>query len=852
MSARAFSPRRWAWREGRGALPRFRLFLACLALGVAAIALIGLLRASFEAGLQSEGATLLGGDAAITLTYRRASAEERAFLERAALDLSEVITFRSMVTRGADGALAQVKAVDGLYPLKGALRLAPDISLDQALAADPAGLPGAVLAPELAARLGLELGESFTLGTQNFRFTARIEGEPDSASSGFALAPRVIVNSAALAQSGLLSPGALFDSTYRLALPEGAPPSALSALKAAFEAAFPESGMRWADKRRAAPGLERFLDRTADFLVLVGLSGLAVGGLGIQAAMRGYLAEKMRGIATLKSLGAPAGLIFRLYFWQMGGLALLGIGLGLGLAAFGLLALGPLIAPFLPFPLALTLQPAPLLEAAFYGLVTVVLFTLLPLARAEALRPAALYRGEAGAGRLRPLRLWQLAAVIAFGLGGALAFSGAWGLALGTLAGLCGALLGLWLAALGLRRLAALGARRLARRPGGRGRLALRLALGGLAAERAETGASLMALGLCLTVLATLGQIDANLRRAIAEDLPARAPSFFVLDIRADQIADFTTRFGADPRVETLESAPMLRGVIKAINGRPAREVAGDHWVLRGDRGLTYAEAPPPGTTLTEGAWWPLDYAGAPQVSFAAEEAAELGLRLGDHLILNVLGRDLEAEVTSFRAVDFRSARIGFVMVLNAAALRGAPHGHIATLYANPAEDAGLLRDVIAAFPNVTLINLREAAAKVAEAAGAIARATALAASTTLAIGLLVLVATAAAAIAARRREAALFKALGADRRFVFAVLALRAGVLGLVAGGIALGLSALAAFVTLNVVMEAEYVPLLAPALGVLALGVLVSLAATLAFAWPVLAARPAAVLRASEEVLA
>lgn len=852
MSGPGLSAWRWAWREGRGALPRFRLFLACLALGVAAIALIGLLRAGFEAGLQSEGATLLGGDAEITLTYRRASAEERAFLEKAAVALSEVITFRSMATAGGEGALTQVKAVDGLYPLKGTLRLAPDIPLAAALATDASGLPGAVVAPELAARLGLDIGARFSLGTQSFRLTALIAAEPDSASGGFALAPRTIVQTEALAQSGLLTPGALFDSAYRLTLPEGAPVSALSALRAAFEQAFPESGLRWADKRRAAPGLERFLDRTASFLVLVGLSGLAVGGLGIQAAVRGYLAEKTRVIATLKSLGAGAGLIFRLYLWQVGGLALLGVVLGLLLAGLALALVGPLISPLLPFPLALTLRPAPLAEAAFYGLVAALLFTLWPLAKAEALRPAALYRGEGGQGRPRARRMWQIGGLAAFGLGGAVALSGAWGLALGTLAGLCAALFGLWLAALGLRRAAAFWARRLARHSGGRGRLALRLALGGLASERAETGATLMALGLCLTVLAAIGQIDANLRRAIAEDLPARAPSFFVLDIRADQITDFVARLGADPRIETLESAPMLRGVIREINGRPAREVAGDHWVLRGDRGLTYAESPPPGTTLTAGRWWPADYEGPPQVSFAAEEAAELGLRLGDRLTLNVLGRDLEAEITSFRAVEFRSARIGFVMVLNAAALRAAPHGHIATLYADPAEDAGLLRDVIAAFPNVTMINLREASAKVAEAAGAIARATGIAASATLAIGLLVLIATAAAAVAARRREAALFKTLGAGRRFVLAVLVLRAGLLGLVAGGIALALSGLGAFVVLHFVMDAAYVPLLGPALGVLALGLVVSLAATLAFAWPVLSARPATILRTSEEALA
>jgi putative ABC transport system permease protein len=203
-----------------------------------------------------------------------------------------------------------------------------------------------------------------------------------------------------------------------------------------------------------------------------------------------------------------------------------------------------------------------------------------------------------------------------------------------------------------------------------------------------------LSLGLGLSVLAAVGQIDGNLRAAISRDLPDRAPSFFFVDIQKDQMAGFLDRIESDPQVNRVESAPMLRGVISRINGRPAREVAGDHWVVRGDRGITYSATLPETTRLTEGAWWPEDYDGPPLMSFAAEEAAEMGLELGDEITVNILGRDITATLTSFREVDFSSAGMGFVTALNPASVEGAPHTFIATVYADADAEAAILRDI--------------------------------------------------------------------------------------------------------------------------------------------------------------
>ncbi len=358
----------------------------------------------------------------------------------------------------------------------------------------------------------------------------------------------------------------------------------------------------------------------------------------------------------------------------------------------------------------------------------------------------------------------------------------------------------------------------------------------------------ILSLGLGLSVLAAIGQIDANLRAAIDTDLPKVAPTYFFVDIQPDQIDGFRKRLADDPTVSRTDAAPMLRGIITKINGQDARKVAGDHWVLQGDRGVTYSEDPPPNTTITAGKWWPKDYTGDPQISFAAEEAAEIGLKLGDRLTVNVLGRDIEAAITSFREVKFETAGIGFVMSMNPSALAGAPHSWIATVYAQPEGEAAILRDLSDAYPNITAIRVRDAIDRVAEALGAIARATAIAAGVTLLTGVVVLIGAAAAGERARVYEAAVMKTLGASRATILCSFALRAGMMGAAAGAVAIVAGALAGWAVMHFVMEAPYRFEPVSALVIVIGGALATLLAGLAFALRPLAARPAQVLRARD----
>lgn len=835
---------KFARRELRGGLRGFRIFLACLALGVAAIATVGSVRTSIEAGLEREGSALLGGDAELDFTYRFATSQERAWMSDTALAVSEIADFRSMVVVGdgdtTERGLTQIKAVDDLYPLVGTVELAPDIPLATALE-DHNGLPSGVMERVLADRLGLQVGDTFRLGTQSFHLSALLIREPDNAGGSFSMGPRTIVRTPSLENSSLLVSGSIFSTKYRLKLPEG---TDLAALETEAAAQFQGTGVRWTDARNGAPRVARFVQRLGSFLVLVGLSGLAVGGVGVSSAVRSYMASKTSVIATLRTLGAERTTIFQTYFLQIGILSLLGVSIGVFVGGLVPLLVAPLIESRLPIPAQFAIYPKPLFEAALYGVLTAFLFTLWPLARAGDIRAATLFRDALSSGRKLPAARYLImtAAALALLLAVAGWFSGSWWLTLWTAGGIAGALVLLSGAAVLIRILSRRGGKL------ARGAPRLRWALAAIADPREGAASVVLSLGLGLSVLAAVGQIDGNLRNAISGNLPDIAPSYFFVDIQKDQIDGYTERLQSDPAVERIQSAPMMRGVVTAINGRPAREVAGDHWVVRGDRGITYAGAMPKDTKLTAGEWWAEDYTGPPLISFAAEEAEEIGLDLGDTLTINILGRDIIGTIASFREVDFSTAGIGFILTLNPAALSGAPHSFISTVYAEEEAEAQILRDLSTAYPNITAIRVRDAIDRVADMLSGLAAATSYGAAATLLTGLLVLFGAASAGTTARSYEAAILKTLGVTRRSIFISFALRSALLGLLAGSVALAAGIAGGWAVSTYIMETEFSIIWPSALAIIGGGILATLLASLAFAWGPVNATPARVLRAKE----
>lgn len=845
----------FARRDLRGGLARFRVFLICLALGAAVVASVGSVVSAIRASLEAEAQTLLGGDVEIELTYRFASPEERAAFD-AAGRVSEIVDFRSMVR--SDGAeprtsLAQAKVVDAAYPLYGAIGLEPAMPLDQALAENAAGVPGAVAEQALLTQLDVGVGDRLRFGGKVFELRAVIAAEPDRAASGVGFGPRLMVSRAALENSQLAQPGMLFETEYRLRLD---PEQDLEALRDQLTAAFPEAGWRWRDRRNGAPGVERLTERIGAFLTLVGLAALAVGGVGVAASVRSYLDGKTDTIATLKTLGAEARLIQRIYLLQVGALAALGVAAGVIVGSALPLLAQPWIVASLPVKAEFGLYARPMVEAAAYSGLTALLFSLPPLLRTRDIRAAALFRDVAAPtrGRLRWTGIAILAALVAALTAAAVGFTGQTRLALGFIGGVAAAMLALALAAMAI----AAAARRAAR--AARGRLTLRLALsdvGGTGpAGASETRSAVLALGLGLTVLTAIGLVDVNLRNLVSQQLPERAPEYFVIDIRNDDLDGFKRLVGGLPGVGRIETAPMLRGVITAINDMSAEEwraqgnvQEGYGWVLRGDRGVSYAAEPSERTEITAGEWWPADHDGQSQVSFSDEHGRGIGLSLGDRITVNVLGRSFTARVTSFRTVEFmRDGGINFLMVFDPATLRGAPHVHLATLYGAEQTPGGWLREIADAYPTVTAIRVRDVLSRAESAVRQIAAAARIAAAATLATGLAVLIGAAAAAQRRQIYDAAILKTLGATRAELVAAMTLRSALLGLAAGVVALGAGSAAAWAVMRFVMEADFVFDAATAGLIIAGGVGATLVTGALFAMGPLSARPARVLRARE----
>lgn len=830
---------RFARRELRGGLKGFRIFLACLALGVAAIAGVGSLAAGLAAGLAADGRALLGGDIELRLVHRAANPGERAWLA-ARGRVSETAQMRAMA-RAVDGdapTLIELKAVDRAYPLYGAVDLLPAMPL--AVALEPRdGLWGAAVEESLLRRLDLKLGDSIRVGEGRFELRAIIAREPDRATEGLTLGPRVLVDAGGLSTTGLIVPGSLVHYHYRVALPPGADAAAAAAAAADQHK---DTGWRVRDWRNGNPGLRQFIDRIGIFLVLIGLASLLVGGVGVANAVRSYLDGKVPVIATLKCLGAPGSFVFQVYLTQVLLLAIGGIAAGLVVGAALPMGLAGLLSGVLPIPFRAGLYAWPLALAAGYGLLVGLAFALWPLARAREVMPAALFRDL-----VAPVRRWPRPGYVAATIAAFVA------LAVIAIATTDERRFAVWFVVGAVASFVAFGAlaaavaavtRRL-RRPK---RPYLRLALANLYRPGSATASVMLSLGLGLALLATVALIQGNLTAQVRERLPEQAPAFFFVDIQPDQVGEFGRIAAELPGVGTIKRVPSLRGRIVEVNGIPADQAPvtpEQRWVLRGDRGLTYSARLPENSRLVVGDWWPENYQGPPLVSLEAGAAHGLGLNLGDRITVNVLGRDIEARIASLRQVEWGSLDLNFVLVFSPGLLEAAPHTFIATVMAEAGAEDLLLRAITDRFPNITAIRIRDVLQQVNGLLEDIGRAVRAATGVTLLAGVLVLGGAIIAGHRRRVREAVLLKVLGATRTDVLKAYVVEYALIGGVTAVVAAAIGWTAAWLVLTQVMGAAWIALPATLVGTVAVGVLLTLAVGLAGTWRALSQRPAPVLR-------
>jgi putative ABC transport system permease protein len=843
-------PLRYALRELRGGLRGFYVFIACIALGSMAIAGVGSVAASLASGLARQGQVILGGDLAFDLVQREASPQELSFLQSRGA-VSSIATMRAM-TRAASGdaALAELKAVDAAYPLFGAIALDPPGPLDAALAQRD-GAYGAVADPTLLTRLNVKQGDRLTIGGAAFEIRAAIRGEPDKLAGGIGFGPRLLVGQAGLRATGLLQPGSLVHWHYRLRLPgNDTTDAAAQTVSAQARQTFPQAGWDIRTRSRATPRLEREVERFTQFLTIVGLTALLVGGVGVANAVKSHLDRRRDTIATMKALGASGARVFAVYLTQV--LLLAGIGglIGMALGAALPYAVHWTFGRLIPLPIDPAVHASELVLALVYGLLTALAFALWPLGRAHDVAVGALFRDAVAPLPRRPRAIYMaltaaavatltvLAVLLAYDRRVALVY-------VGTAA-----------AVFLLLRLVATLLMAIARRAPRPQSTVLRMAVANIHRPGALTPTIVLSLGLGIALLVTVIEIDGNLRRQFSAELPAKAPAFYFLDIPSTDAQRFNDFLRVQAPQAKLEEVPMLRGRIIAAHGvradkiKPSEDAA---WVLQSDRGITYADKVPQGSRLVEGAWWQPGYEGPPLVSFEKRIADGLGLKLGDEVVVNVLGRDIIARIANMRLVDWQSLSINFVMVFSPNAFRSAPHSRLASLTypsggdptQNAAQEGALIAAAAKDFPMVTTLRVKDAL----EAIGAVVSNLVLAVDGASAITLIAAALVLGGALAAGHRhrvyDAVILKTLGATRARLIGAYAIEYLLLGSATALFGVLSGSLAAWLIVSDLMHLGFswlpLPALAAAAGAVAVTVVLGLIGT----FSALGQKPASVLR-------
>ena len=831
---------RFAARELRGGVRGFRIFLACLALGVAAIAAAGSTAEAFRRGLASHASEILGGDLAFSVRQRGFNPAEQAILSRAGQVSYSVASMAMAQAPSGERRLIELRGVNETYPLAGKVTLKGAPSL-QAAIAPTGGVAGAVVEQSLLDKLHMKVGDSFLAGNMPLQVRGVLLEEPDRLSRGFALGPRVITNLGAVQRGGFMAPGLPFGETARVQLPPGTP------LAAAKQDLHRKLGglIRIRDREDAAPGIHRLIDQLEYFLGFIGLASLVAGGLGVFGAVSAYLEARKPVIATLKALGAEGQLVRDIYLIQIGLLAALGVAIGLAVGAAAPLVMGEIVKDSLPIPALFAVYPMPLLKAAAFGLLSAAAFSLAPLGRARSTPPASLFRSDlSGTFKIGPEIVGAVLA--AAGLAAMAVATAPTPLAAGfMIAGVAVSFGLLW--ALGW------GSAVLAGKARGGARGALRIGLANLAGPHSAARTASPAIGLGVALLAAVVLIQSALLNQVAEVAPRTAPALVFTDIPGDRPAEFDAAvrrgFGVPLTSKNYLREPFVTGRITRVRGEPvdvAKIDRSDRWAYDSDISMSAIGPEPEGAGIEDGRWWPATYAGPAQVAMDVDVARGERIKVGDQITLSVLGADIDAKVAVLRKVDFGGFGASFPLVITPSAMEGANLRQVAIAKATKAQEAAVIRELGHSFPTVNVISVREQLEAATVLFDRLALAVRGAAAVAALAGLLVLTGAIAARARARTREAAILKVLGASRAQILSAYVLEYGAVGVIAGtaGVALGYAA--AWPVVVKVFHAKWSMDWAGLLALLAAAALVAATGGLLAAFQALSKRPAPALRA------
>jgi putative ABC transport system permease protein len=816
-----------ARRDLKGGLGGLGLLWLCLAIAIAGLSSVTSLASSIDRAIAAEGRSLIGGDLLLTVAQRDASSDERAAIEALGRSSKSVGTRGMVVAQSGESMLIELTGADAAWPLAGTLELA---------AGRRPGDGEIAVGTAAAERLGLKPGDTVRLGQAALRVSGIIGKMPRG--SGFDFAPPALVSEAGLAATRLIQPGSISSTSYRLVLPGGADPQRVGK---GFQARFPDGGWRATDRNDAGSGTRRFIDRLGQLLLMVALSALAIGGLGMSSAAAAFAASRRQSIAILKLVGAQRRTIHTMLLIELGLIAGLAILAGLAVGAAAPALVGKFTGALLPVAPDPNPQWRALGEAAIFGVLISFAASWRAIAGASDTRPAQLLRGAVGGAQVKARHF--IGPVLALAAAAALAIFGASGrtfaaTGVATIAALCGlfALLGLAI-------------RRVARATRHRGGPITRLGIAALDRPGAATVRLAVSLGLGLTMLIALSGAASSILAEIDTNIPKRAPALFLVDIPRDDGRKLEALAKREFPGGELSLVPSLRGPVTALNGVPVSQMKAipeGAWILRGDRGLTFARDLPPANTIVAGKWWPKDYRGEPLVSIDVDAATALGLKVGDRLTVGVLGRPIEARIASLRRIDWRSLGFNFAIIFAPGALESAPY----TLMASVAPGAGVPttrfeRRLSADLPMVSAVRVAEVVEQAKALLSSIDGAVRIATAFAILMGMVVLAGSVVATRAERRRDIVLLRLVGATRGQVIRSQLIEFALLSSAVALAALAAGSVAAWALVTQIFDFALRPDLATILLIPAGSILLAVLAAFAAAQPALNARPAEGLR-------
>jgi len=794
------------------------------------------------AGIARDGRIVLGGDISVAQQFRNLDQEQIEALLDYSTEMIGFVETRTLF-RTADATksiLVSLKAVDARYPVYGDLRIHQKLGISD-LVDTQSGRFGVFVDQSIIESGNAKIGEIISMGDQQYEVIGVIENEPDriGSSAQFAFWPRVMVHLDSLERSGLLSEGSRNFYEYRLKLKDHIN---VDQVVDEIDERYPYLSVR--SFQNASPDLTDVVNRLNVLLSLAGLTTLLVGGVGVSNALRAYLDTRLSTIAILKNVGGSNRFIFLVYLTQILVLSFIGIALGL-FSGYGFaFAAASGVEQMLSIPVALTLRPDLVAVIVTYGVLTTLLFTLWPLGRALNTSPSALFRDVVS--NERQSASWQFAAV-SFVIAVVLAvvvIATAYqkNFAVWFVVGVSVA----WLAF----KLIGEAIIRAAKKVGLRKSSVVRLAVSNLHRPGSTTSDIVLAVGLGLSVLIATALTSANLDRQINGLITKEAPSLFFVGIESAQLEEFKDMVNDALGVSEFNIMPYIPGRIiefKGMDPEDALVEESGRWMIDddGERTVSYTSEPLKDVQMVAGKWWSADYRGPTLASIHEDVADSFDLDIGDSMVLNILGRDVHAEVANIRDLEWRTMRLNFAITLSPYPLNTIPHTSVATVHVAEGLEYVLQDQVASTFANITVVRVKDALNRVNELLVRGKNAARIVGLITVIAGVLVLAGIVISENRRRAFETVLLKTVGAPRKFVLTVFSLEYLLQGSITAFVAVVVGSVTSWAVVSELMGWDWQFIAPPAFYTAILGVVISLLLGMAGVWRALQHRPLYYLR-------